>query len=124
MNFQASELARVLLLTYIASYAVRRADELRSDFTGFMQAAAACCGGAAVLLLLEPDFGAATVLFATGLGRAVPRRRAPALHLLVPVVLGVGGASALLAVISPLPPAAPDRLPRSLGAIRSTAASS
>ena len=29
MNFQASELARVMLLTYIASYAVRRADELR-----------------------------------------------------------------------------------------------
>ena len=38
MNFQVSELARVMLLTYIASYAVRRADELRSDFNGFHEA--------------------------------------------------------------------------------------
>ena len=36
MNFQVSELARVLLLTYVASYAVRRSDELRSDFKSLM----------------------------------------------------------------------------------------
>ena len=66
MNFQVSELARVLLLTYLASYAVRRGDELVPDFKGFMKPVAVLAA-AAVLLLVEPDFGAATVLMATGL---------------------------------------------------------
>jgi len=38
MNFQVSELARVLLLTYVASYAVRRADELRGGVRSDQQA--------------------------------------------------------------------------------------
>jgi len=41
MNFQVSELARVLLLTYIASYAVRRADE-RAPASRFRQARGWC----------------------------------------------------------------------------------
>jgi cell division protein FtsW len=97
MNFQASELARVLLLTYVASYSVRRADELRSDFKGFLRPVAVL-GVAAVLLLVEPDFGAATVLLTTSLAvlfLAGARIR----HLLVPMVLGVA-AMALLAVTS------------------------
>jgi cell division protein FtsW len=93
MNFQASELARVLLLTYVASYAVRRADELRSDFKGFIKPVAVL-GGAAVLLLLEPDFGAATVLLATGIV-VLFLAGARLTHLLVPVVLGVAGMGAL-----------------------------
>lgn len=66
-NFQASELARVLVLIYLASYAVRRADELRGTFAGLAKPLGllACVGG---LLLAEPDFGAATVLFGTGFG--------------------------------------------------------
>jgi len=98
MNFQVSELARVLLLTYVASYAVRRADELRSDFKGFMRPVAVL-GGAAVLLLLEPDFGAATVLLATGIA-VLFLAGARITHLLVPVVVGVAGL-AVLAVTSP-----------------------
>ena len=98
MNFQASELARVLLLTYVASYAVRRADELRSDFKGFMRPVAVL-GGAAVLLLLEPDFGAATVLLATGIA-VLFLAGARITHLLVPIVVGVAGL-AVLAVTSP-----------------------
>jgi len=93
MNFQASELARVLLLTYVASYAVRRADELRSDFKGFIKPVAVL-GGAAVLLLLEPDFGAATVLLATGIV-VLFLAGARITHLLVPVVLGVAAMGAL-----------------------------
>jgi cell division protein FtsW len=93
MNFQVSELARVLLLTYLASYAVRRGDELVSDFKGFMKPVAVLVA-AAVLLLVEPDFGAATVLMATGL--AVLFLAGVRLHhLLVPVVLGVGAMSVL-----------------------------
>jgi cell division protein FtsW len=98
MNFQVSELARVLLLTYVASYAVRRSDDLRADFKGFIRPVAVL-GIAAVLLLAEPDFGAATVLMATGLA-VLFLAGARIVHLLVPVVLGAGGL-ALLAITSP-----------------------
>jgi cell division protein FtsW len=93
MNFQVSELARVLLLTYVASYAVRRADELRADFKGFIKPVGVLAG-AAVLLLLEPDFGAATVLMATGL--AVLFLAGVRIgHLMVPLVLGVAAMTTL-----------------------------
>jgi cell division protein FtsW len=97
MNFQVSELARVLLLTYLASYAVRRADELKATFGGFVKPVGVLVA-AAVLLLGEPDFGAATVLMTTGLAvlfLAGARIR----HLVVPIVLGAA-AMALLAVTS------------------------
>jgi cell division protein FtsW len=97
MNFQVSEIARVLLLTYVASYAVRRADELRASFKGFMRPVAVL-GGAAVLLLIEPDFGAATVLLATGIA-VLFLAGARITHLLVPIVLGVA-AMGTLAVTS------------------------
>jgi cell division protein FtsW len=67
MNFQASEMARVLLLTYLSSYVVRRQKELKDELKGFLKPLGVLMG-AAFLLLLEPDFGAATVLMATGLG--------------------------------------------------------
>ena len=66
-NFQVSELARVLVLIYIASYAVRREAELRESVMGLAKPLALLFFVGA-LLLLEPDFGAATVLFATGFG--------------------------------------------------------
>ncbi|HKZ73320.1 MAG TPA: putative lipid II flippase FtsW [Steroidobacteraceae bacterium] len=66
-NFQVSELARVLVLIYVASYAVRREAELRGTFLGLAKPLA-LLAGVGVLLLAEPDFGAATVLFATGFG--------------------------------------------------------
>ena len=66
-NFQASELARVLVLIYVASYAVRRESELRESLLGLVKPLALLCFVSA-LLLAEPDFGAATVLFATGFG--------------------------------------------------------
>jgi cell division protein FtsW len=97
MNFQVSELTRVMLLTYIASYAVRRSAELCGDLKGFLKPAGVLAAGA-VLLLCEPDFGAATVLMATGLCvlfLAGVRIR----HLLIPVVVAIGGMG-LLAVTS------------------------
>jgi len=98
MNFQVSELARVMLLAYVASYAVRRADELSADFKGFMKPVGVLAA-AAVLLLLEPDFGAATVLMATGLA-VLFLAGARLHHLAVPVLVGVGAMGAL-AVTSP-----------------------
>jgi cell division protein FtsW len=98
MNFQVSELARVMLLTYIASYAVRRADELGADLIGCMKPFAVL-GAAAVLLLVEPDFGAATVLLTTGVV-VLFLAGARLYHLLVPVMVGVL-AMGTLAVTSP-----------------------
>jgi cell division protein FtsW len=66
-NFQVSELARVLVLIYVASYAVRRETQLRESFAGLAKPLGLLCFVGA-LLLIEPDFGAATVLFATGFG--------------------------------------------------------
>jgi len=64
-NFQVSELVRVIVLIYVASYAVRREAELRTTFKGLARPLGILtCMGA--LLLAEPDFGAATVLFASG----------------------------------------------------------
>ena len=98
MNFQVSEAARVMLLTYIASLAVRRADELRADFKGFLKPVGVLAAAAA-LLLLEPDFGAATVLMATGFA-VLFLAGVRLYHLLVPVVLGAAAMGAL-AVSSP-----------------------
>jgi cell division protein FtsW len=66
-NFQASELARVLVLIFIASYAVRREAELRSSALGLVKPMG-LLAFVALLLLAEPDFGAASVLFLTGFG--------------------------------------------------------
>jgi cell division protein FtsW len=65
VNFQVSEVVRVIVLLYLASYAVRREKELRTSFKGLARPLAllACMAG---LLLAEPDFGAATVLFGSG----------------------------------------------------------
>jgi cell division protein FtsW len=97
MNFQASELARVLLLTYVASYIVRKQAELKQDLKGFLKPLGVLMG-AALLLLLEPDFGAATVLMATGLAMlflAGVKLR----HFFTLVVLAAGG-MALIAMTS------------------------
>jgi cell division protein FtsW len=65
VNFQPSELARVLLLMYLCGYIVRHQQELRSSMRGFFKPLAVL-GAAGVLLLLEPDFGSTVVLLGTG----------------------------------------------------------
>jgi cell division protein FtsW len=65
LNFQPSEIARWLLVTYVAIFAVRHQTELRSSADGFFKPLAVLVAAAA-LLLLEPDFGAAVVLCVTG----------------------------------------------------------
>jgi cell division protein FtsW len=63
--FQVSELARLLILIYVASYAVRKEQELRGTLAGLLKPLGVLLLAGA-LLLAEPDMGAATVLFATG----------------------------------------------------------
>ena len=65
VNFQVSELAKVLVLTWVCSYIVRKRAELVDTLTGLAKPVGLLTV-AAVMLLLEPDFGATTVLFATG----------------------------------------------------------
>ncbi|MEY2854533.1 MAG: hypothetical protein RL030_1665 [Pseudomonadota bacterium] len=66
-NLQASEVARVLVLIWLAGYAVRREKELRTSLAGLAKPLS-MLALMSLLLLLEPDFGAASVLFATGFG--------------------------------------------------------
>jgi cell division protein FtsW len=67
LRVQASEPARLCVLVYLASYAVRHHADLTTSLKGFLRpmviVAAAC-----LLLLAEPDFGAAVVVVATSLG--------------------------------------------------------
>jgi cell division protein FtsW len=67
LRVQASEPARLCVLIYLASYAVRHHADLTTSLKGFLRpmviVAAAC-----LLLLAEPDFGAAVVVVATSLG--------------------------------------------------------
>ena len=66
ITVQASEPARLCLLLYLASYAVRRSTELGASLNGLVKPLF-FVGAAAVLLLAEPDFGATVVLGATTL---------------------------------------------------------
>lgn len=65
-GFQVSEAARLLLFIYLAGYLVRRGDEVRNTFKGFIKPICVI-GLACFLILLEPDFGSATVLLMTTL---------------------------------------------------------
>jgi cell division protein FtsW len=58
---QVSEPARLMLLMYVADYAVRRNQELRAGMAGLFKPLLVV-GAAAGLLLLQPDFGSAVLL--------------------------------------------------------------
>jgi cell division protein FtsW len=98
LNFQPSELARWLLVTYIAIFAVRHQTELRGSAEGFFKPLAVLVA-AAGLLLFEPDFGAAVVLCVTG--TAVLFVAGGRLRDFLIVCGGGLAAIAVLAVVSP-----------------------
>jgi cell division protein FtsW len=66
-NLQPAETAKLVLITYLSGYLVRRIDEVRGQFTGFVKPLALvfCM---ALLLLAQPDLGSVVVLFVTTLG--------------------------------------------------------
>ncbi len=98
LNFQVSELAKVLVLTWLCSYCVRKRAELESTLPGLLKpfGLLALSGS---LLLIEPDFGAATVLFATGF--AVLFVAGARLRYVLLLVSTAAVAFALLALTSP-----------------------
>ncbi|WP_197473012.1 FtsW/RodA/SpoVE family cell cycle protein, partial [Oleiphilus sp. HI0123] len=56
LNFQPSELAKLLLVAYLAGYLVRRLDEVRTTWWGFAKPMLVLAL-VALLLLSEPDLG-------------------------------------------------------------------
>lgn len=66
-NVQVSEVAKLCLIAYLASYVVRRRDELVNTWFGFLKPIVVL-SLASVLLVIEPDFGATVVLMTAALG--------------------------------------------------------
>lgn len=66
-NLQPSEFMKLFVIVYLAGYLVRRGDEVRTTVWGFLKPMLVLVV-AALLLLLEPDMGAAAVIFATAFG--------------------------------------------------------
>jgi cell division protein FtsW len=66
-NLQASELVKPLMLMYLSAYLGRHAEALRSQMSAFLVPIVLMVI-ASGLLLLEPDFGTAVVITATGMG--------------------------------------------------------
>lgn len=67
ITLQASEPIKLFVVMYLAGYLVRRGQQVRESLLGFINPIVLVTALAA-LLLLEPDLGAAAVVFATTLG--------------------------------------------------------
>lgn len=63
MSLQVSELVKLCVVIFIAGYLVRREDEVRKQWSGFLKPMFVI-GLITALLLAEPDFGAAVVMTA------------------------------------------------------------
>jgi cell division protein FtsW len=63
-NMQVSEVAKMGVICYISGYLVRRSDEVRSTFWGFLKPFLLMFLMSA-LLLMQPDFGATVVIMST-----------------------------------------------------------
>lgn len=97
-NLQVSEVMKLSLMIYLAAFLVRRGEQVRRSIGGFLVPVAimALIG---FLLLQQPDFGAAVVMVATGMGMlflaGVPLSR------FIVLVLAAGGAALSLIYASP-----------------------
>lgn len=67
LTLQVSEFAKVFVIIYLAGYLVRRHDEVRSQWSGFIKPMAVVFM-VTLLLMLEPDFGATVVTAGTAFG--------------------------------------------------------
>jgi len=67
INLQPSEFMKLFVVVYLAGYLVRRGEEVRTRVWGFLKPMLVLVL-IAILLLMEPDLGAAAVIFATALG--------------------------------------------------------
>lgn len=67
ISIQVSELAKISLISYVASYMVRRNYQLKNSLQGFL-IPMFVLAAFALLLMLEPDFGTVVVIATTILG--------------------------------------------------------
>ena len=67
LTLQCSELAKLFVIVYLAGYLVRRQDEVRAYWTGFIKPMAVLFF-VTLLLMKEPDFGATVVTLGTAFG--------------------------------------------------------
>jgi cell division protein FtsW len=98
VSLQVSEPARLLLIMYLAGYLVRRGEEVRRSFQGFLKPIF-LLGLACLLILVEPDFGSAVVLLMTALGMMY--LAGVRLWQFATLLLCAGSAVVLLAVSTP-----------------------
>lgn len=98
VNVQASEVARVCFILYMAGYLAHRGAMVRTDLSAFVRPAILFVA-AAVLLMRQPDFGATVVLGVTMMGMLF-LAGARILPFLV-TVLVASGSFALLIIYSP-----------------------
>lgn len=102
-TIQASEPVKLAVIVYVAGYLVRHQAQVQRDFIGFIKPVLVLTGVAG-LLLLEPDFGAAAVLFSTTLGMLFMGG--------VPVLRFLGWGVAALVMLASLAVLAPYRMQR------------
>lgn len=98
VNLQASEVARLCLVIYLASYAVRRNEEIRTRLRGLLKPILPL-GLACGLMLLEPDYGATVILLAVSL--VLLFMAGARLHHLGLLFAVLAAAAVLLALASP-----------------------
>ncbi|PXF31758.1 hypothetical protein WH50_08425 [Pokkaliibacter plantistimulans] len=67
INVQASEVAKLFLMMYLASYMARRLEEVRTQWSGFFKAML-ILALPIMLMLMEPDLGAVVVTLGIALG--------------------------------------------------------
>ncbi|WP_027350876.1 putative lipid II flippase FtsW [Halotalea alkalilenta] len=67
INLQASEVAKICMVVYLAGYLVRHLERVRFTWWGFI-APLGLVAGMGALLILEPDYGATVVILATCMG--------------------------------------------------------
>lgn len=66
LNFQPSELMKLALILYLASFAARREDELTELGRGVMPQLLIICSGA-LLIILQPNYGVAATILIIGM---------------------------------------------------------
>lgn len=103
ISVQASEPVKLAIIVYISSYLVRHQAQVQREFIGFIKPVGVLTIIVG-LLLLEPDFGAAVVVFATTLGMLFLGR--------VPLLRIAAWGMVALAILTSLAILAPYRLQR------------
>jgi len=92
LKFQPSEAVKLFMILYLSGYLIRRSQEVRESFWGFIKPMIIVLIITS-LLLFEPDYGATVVLIATVLGMlflaGVPLRQFALWVVIIALILGL-----------------------------------